>query len=528
MRSIHQRSTTVPSPSRGRVGAGGRRSLAKLSAFAFLTLAALLLAAPARAQQPATDCDALTGQQIAGLTIAAASIVTENRPSPACHVRGTIRGVIGVEAWLPTQSWTGRYLQLGCGGLCGRIPTTAPQANGCILWERGEFAVATTDMGHRDPTAASWGGDPERRLDFAFRAVHLTAVAAKALVARFYGQAPRHSYFTGCSDGGREALMEALRYPGDFDGIIAGAPVLDFTVQNTFHHGWTARRNFGPDGHAVLTADRLPLLHRMVLEACGGAAEGVLRDPLACRFDPRTAVCPDTSRCLTTDEARVAHEIYDGARTSDGARLTMGGLMRGSEANWRGVVAPASLNEPPRAQLFATGMLRHIAFWPPRPQMNVADLAFDAATYRDFAGTQAVFDATNPDLAAFAARGGRLIIWHGWSDQDISPHSTLAYWAALRRHLGDARVDGFARLFMIPGLAHCAGGQGPTALDTLTPMLRWVEEGAAPDRLTANGPGGPREVPAFAGTPTPEPAVGDARYAPAPLTWCLGAACAQP
>jgi feruloyl esterase len=498
---------------------------------ALLAVLLVALALPARAQQPAMACEMLAGQEIAGLTIAAASVVAEGRASPACHVRGTIRGSIGVEAWLPTQSWTGRYLQLGCGGLCGRIATNAPQAHGCAPWERGEFAVATTDMGHRDPSAASWGGDPDRRLDFAFRAVHLTAVAAKALVARYYGTPARHSYFTGCSDGGREGLAAALRYPGDFDGIIAGAPVLDFTVQNTFHHGWTARRNFTADGRALLTAERAALLHRLVLQACDGrdgATDGVLADPRACDFDPRSAVCADTARCLTPDEAAAAWAIYDGARSADGRRLTMGGLARGSEANWRGTVAPASASEAPRARLFATGVLRHLAFWPPRPGFDVADLAFDEATAVQLRGTQAVFDATNPDLAAFAARGGRLIVWHGWSDQDISPFSTLAWWAALHRTLGEARVAGFARLFMVPGLAHCQGGQGPVALDTLTPMLRWVEEGSAPAQLVANGPGGPRAVSAFAGTPAVEPAIGDERFAAAPPGWCVADACARP
>lgn len=498
-----------------------------MRALVFLLLLAALpaRAQPVHAEAAAMECGALAGQEIAGLAITAASVVTADRPAPACHLRGTIRGTIGVEAWLPTTNWTGRFLQIGCGGLCGRINTAAPQTAGCIPYERGEFALATTDMGHRDPSAASWGGDPEKRLDFAFRAVHLTAVATKAVIARYYGTPARHSYFSGCSDGGREALQAALRYPGDFDGIIAGAPVLDFTVQNTFHHGWTVRQNLGADGRPVLTADRLALLHALVVAACGGP-DGVLRDPLACGFDPRSAVCAETTRCLTADEARVAAAIYDGARTADGQRLTLGGLMRGSEANWRGVVAPVGAAEPPRAQLFATGVLRHLAFWPPRPTMRVADLGFDAASFAQLRDSQAIFDATNPDLSAFVARGGKLIVWHGWSDQDISPHATLAWWAALRGTLGAARTEGFARLFMVPGLAHCRDGQGPVSLDTLTPMLRWVEQGAAPDRLVANGPGGPRDVAAFTQAFVPDRAIGDARFAPAPPAWCIAGACA--
>jgi feruloyl esterase len=498
----------------------------------------LLLALPAAAQPaiaPAMECAALAGQEIAGLRIAAASVVAEGRPAPACHLRGTIGASIGFEAWLPTTAWTGRYLQVGCGGLCGRISPAAPQTAGCIPYERGELAMATSDLGHRDPSAASWGADPARRIDFAFRAMHLTAVAAKAVIARYYGTPARHSYFSGCSDGGREALVAALRYPGDFDGIVAGAPVLNFTVQNTFHHGWTVRQNFGADGRAVLTADRLPVLNRLVLAACDaldGAADGVLADPRACRFDPRAALCApgaDPATCLSAEEARVAAALYDGPRSADGTRLSPGGMALGSEANWRGVIAPASAAEPPRAQLFATGVLRHLAFSPARPAMSVADLRFDAETFAAFGASQAIFDATNPDLAAFAARGGKLIVWHGWADQDIAPANTLAWWAALHRALGAARVEGFARLFMVPGLAHCRDGQGPVSLDTLTPMLRWVEQGAAPDRLVAEGSGGPRPVLAMAALQTlPEPWIGAAQFEARTPVWCLGEACATP
>ncbi|WP_270936777.1 tannase/feruloyl esterase family alpha/beta hydrolase, partial [Falsiroseomonas oryzae] len=294
-------------------------------------LAALLLAMaamPALAQPPVAPrlgCEALAGMDVSAelgvpARVEAATVLREGRPAPVCHLRGTLRGTIGFEAWLPLETWTGRYLQIGCGGLCGRIPDAPPQVTGCLPYTRGEFAMAATDMGHRDPSAASWGGDPERRIDFAHRAQHLTARAAKLLIARFYGQAPRRSYFAGCSDGGREGLMAARLYPEDFDGIVAGAPVMDFTVQNTFHHAWTVQRNRLPDGTAALTADRLAVLNRLAVAACGGA-DGVLRDPLACRFDPMRAICTpgaDPAACLTEAEARAAAAVYDGARTASG------------------------------------------------------------------------------------------------------------------------------------------------------------------------------------------------------------------
>ncbi len=461
-----------------------------------------LLAMPAAAQPVTTsptrteaDCAALAGLDLsaqagAPARIATAAVVRDGRPAAVCHARGTLRGTIGFEAWLPLETWTGRYLQIGCGGLCGRVPTAPPQVAGCVPFERGEFATAATDMGHNDPSAASWGADPERRLDFAHRAQHLTAVAAKALIARFYGMPASRSYFAGCSDGGREALLAATLHPEDFDGIVAGAPVVDWTAQNTFHHAWTVQRNRRADGSAALTADRLPVLNRLVRAACGGGE--VVADPLNCRFDPRAQICAagaDPATCLTEDEARTAAAIYDGPRTASGERLTAGGLALGSEANWAGVVAPADAATPPRARLFSTGVLRHLAFAPGATSTPAPDaLAYDTATFARMADARRLYDATATDLGRFFARGGRLIVWHGLADQDIAPRNTVAWWGALRRDLGAAAVDGSSRLFLIPGLAHCRGGVGLTDFDSLTPLLRWVEDGAAPGDLAGRVP----------------------------------------
>lgn len=483
---------------------------------ALLALLLAMAASPALAQAPIApriDCAALAGTDLSAelgvpARIEAAAVLAERRPAPVCHVKGVLRGTIGFEAWLPIERWTGRYLQIGCGGLCGRINDAATQVQGCIPYERGEFAMAATDMGHRDPSAASWGGDAERRIDFAHRGQHLTARAAKALIARFYGQAPARSYFVGCSDGGREGLMAARLHPGDFDGIVAGAPALDFTVQNTFHHGWTVQRNRGADGRAALTADRLPVLARLVAAACGDA-DGVVRDPLGCRFDAQRFVCApgaDPAGCLTAEEARAAAAIYDGARTTTGERLTPGGLLPGSERNWAGTVAPQDAATAPRARLFATGVLRHLAFPPGTADTPAPDaLAFDAATLARLADSQRIFDATATDLGPFFARGGRLLLWHGLADQDISPHGTIAWWAALRRDQPAAAQA--ARLFLIPGLAHCRGGIGTTAFDALTPLLRWVEAGEAPTALAG--------VAAAAALPV-QPFLGSDRFGPRP------------
>jgi Tannase and feruloyl esterase len=479
-----------------------------------LTLAAgTLLGQPTQAQSPVVTprmaCADLAGVDLSSELGAPAKVGNAGIERGMCHVQGTIRQTIGFEAWLPLEGWTGRYLQMGCGGLCGRIATSPPQAQGCVPLERGEFALASTDMGHRDPSAASWGANPERRIDFAHRAQHLTTRAAKLLITRFYGQAPRRSYFSGCSDGGREGIIAAQLYPEDFDGIVAGAPVVDFTAQNTFHHAWTVQKNRRNDGTAALITDRLAVLNRLVVAECGGS-DGVVTNPLACTFDPMQHVCKpgaDPAGCLSEDEARMAAAIYEGPRTKEGERLTAGGLLPGSEANWRGTLVPDDAATPPRAKMFSGGVLSNLAFAPGSETPPPEALSYDRATYARLEDSRRTYDATSTNLDRFFARGGRLIVWHGLADQDITPRTTIAWWAALRRDIGAATVDAASRLFLIPGLAHCRGGVGGhTEFDSLTPLLRWVEEGVAPEEL-AGGIAPTRDI-------AVEPFLGSERFGP--------------
>jgi feruloyl esterase len=468
----------------------------------FVVMAVMAWPATAQPSKPAMTCPDLIGFDLSPATGVSGKVDSAIVDKGKCHVKGTLRGTIGFEAWLPMETWTGRYLQMGCGGLCGRISTSAPQTKGCSTLERDAFVTAATDMGTRGPPSA-WGGDPERRVDFAHRAQHLTARATKALIARFYGRTPTKSYFSGCSDGGREGIIAAQLYPQDFDGIVAGAPVVDFTAQNTFHHAWTVQKNRKADGTAALTANRLPVLVSLVKTACGDA-EGVIADPLVCPFDPKKHVCAanaDQSTCLTAEEASFAAAIYDGPRTIDGHRVTAGGLLPGSEANWRGVLVPDDATTPPRAKMFAGGVLANLAFKPGSRTPTPEALAYDAAMIDQVADSRRTYDATQTGLDRFFARGGRLLVWHGLADQDISPRTTLAWWAALRRDLGDQRVDQFARLFLIPGLAHCRGGIGSnTEFDSLSPLLDWVEAGVAPETLAIGiKPTRTTTVPSFLG-----------------------------
>ncbi|MBC7739682.1 MAG: tannase/feruloyl esterase family alpha/beta hydrolase, partial [Candidatus Saccharibacteria bacterium] len=242
-----------------------------------LILAALLLTGPALAQAdlhplaPVVACSALTATDLtriggAGSTVTAAAETTSDGIA-VCSVTGTLAPKVNFQVLLPMTTWTQRYLQVGCGGLCGNISLRSGASGGCQVLNDGGFVMAATDMGHSG-MGAEWGLDDGLRADFAHRAQHITALAAKALIQAFYGQAPAFAYFNGCSDGGREALMEAMRYPDDFDGIIAGAPAMLFQVQNTLHHGWLARANTDADGHAILLSAKLPALHAAVMSAC--------------------------------------------------------------------------------------------------------------------------------------------------------------------------------------------------------------------------------------------------------------------
>ena len=291
------------------------------------------IAAPAGAVAPVRACESLTGLDLDGVTDRPAHIdsarLARVDSADVCEVKGSIEPKILFAVRLPLATWTGRLLQIGCGGLCGHMPDEFAQTNGCKPLERGEFAVALTDMGHEGP-GPDFGDDAQLRVDFAHRGVHQTAVAARAIVAAFYGRPAGHSYFLGCSDGGREGLVEAQRYPTDFDGVTAGAPALNFLVQNTFYHAWNARSNIGADGKPIVTAKDLPVLHRAALKACH-ADDGVIGDPLRCRFDPSVAACKpgETADCLTSAQVETARKVYEGPHDPTGLALTPGGPMPG-------------------------------------------------------------------------------------------------------------------------------------------------------------------------------------------------------
>lgn len=461
-----------------------------------LQLPALAQAEPAIAAlpvvKPAISCAALTRVDLQaiggkGSQVLSASEITSNGVT-ACEVQGTLAPSIGFKVQLPTHTWTQRYLQVGCGGLCGRISLQVGAAEGCAPLNSGGFVLAATDMGH-EGMDNSWGNDAQKRADFAHRGVHLTALAAKQLIGAYYGQQPAYAYFTGCSDGGREALIEAQRYPDDFNGIIAGAPALNFLVQNGIYHAWQAHANQDEQGKAILVASRLPVLHKAVLQQCDaldGQVDGLISDPRACRFDPATVQCKasatDTADCLSAREVEAARRLYDGPHDpATGERLTIAGPQPGSELAWAGVFVPDSVDQPINSEKMALDVLRNLAFeHNPGAGYSLADVKFDRSTLDQLRALHPLYDATNPDLSAFADRGGKLILWHGWADQHISPLNTIAYHQAVQVQMGQSKAESFERLYLLPGVYHCGGGEGPSLLDLLTPMMSWVEKGQAP------------------------------------------------
>jgi feruloyl esterase len=366
------------------------------------------------------------------------------------------------------------------------------------LVQQGGFVTAATDMGHSG-NGSAWTTNAQQQADFAYRGQHITTLAAKKLIKAYYGQAQKYSYFVGCSDGGREALMAAQRYPADYNGIIAGAPAAHFQIQNSVFHGWSVVSNSttgNSSGNAILYADKIAILHKAVLKACGDTPDGLISDPRACSFDPASIECPtgatDTSQCLTSAEVDAAGKIYGGpvdATTKE--RLQIGRPLFGSEGNWVGVEAPPATATSTGAPVavsngifsynIVTGAYNLIFTGSPT-MPTIDNFGYtDSSFYSTYlAANHPLYDATNPDLSAFQKAGGKLILWHGWADQHISPRYTIQYYEAMQNSMGQSTVDGFARMYLVPGVGHCGGGEGLANIDLVSQITGWVEQSTAP------------------------------------------------
>ncbi|MFJ9241751.1 tannase/feruloyl esterase family alpha/beta hydrolase [Streptomyces sp. NPDC101776] len=410
----------------------------------------------------------------------------------ACDVKGVIAPQLHFEIKLPETGWQANYLQVGCGGLCGNVNvTSAPASAGCVPLTTGAFAVASSDEGHYQG-GGLFSTDPTLRADFGYKSDHELVQAAKAIIKQYYGQAATHSYFDGCSQGGHQALTEAQRYPTDFDGVIAGAPANNFTALNTFSHAWTAQSVYLNGGPATITNADLADLHKAVLKGCGSPADGIIADPLSCTWDPGTIQC-ETGRtstsdayCLTADQVTTLRRVYAGPTDEHGRLLYPGYQLRGSELNWAGIITPATATGSSGDISFVRETLRYQIFDGPQPTLTYKDIKFTAAYYKKVMSRgEGMYDATDPDLTAFKKAGGKLILWHGLGDQHIPAVGTMAYYKAVEKAVGgEAATKSFARLFLLPGVAHCGGGQGPDTFDALTAITDWVTKGDAPASLT--------------------------------------------
>lgn len=407
-----------------------------------------------------------------------------------CRVSGYVSPNIRFELRLPAAAWNQRLLMVACDGFCGFVFSEA-----CVPGLLRDYATVTSDGGH---TAArlfdgAWGyRNPQAQIDFGYRANHVVAVAAKAIAAAFYGHPPRYAYLTGCSKGGSAGIMAAMRYPSDFDGVIAGAPVLDYQGKNAIHFPWVARALEDGAGRPLLGADKLPTIERAVLHACDrldGQADRVIADPRRCRFDPASLQCPAGQRaadCLDPAQVAALRRVYDTPRDSRGRAIYAAGTVPGSEGNWRNWLFPGEDSPLSFSQRGAEEYLRYLAFEDdPGPGYDVRSFDLDTAVER-LRPLSPVYDALDPDLRAYRDRGGKVILWHGWADAAISPLLTIDYYRALTDFMGGERSTAFfARLFLLPGVHHCRGGEGPGLIDALAALERWREHGEAPQMLLA-------------------------------------------
>lgn len=438
-----------------------------------LPVAAMLLTAAI-----AEDCANLAKLVAGSTTITSASLIPAGGALPEyCRVQGRVDTEIGFEVRLPT-TWNGKFYFQGGTGFVGRIAAPGP---GLM---RG-YAEAATDTGHQGtPGDGSWAlNNPERQVNFGYRAVHSVTIAAKQIVQALYGRMPEQSYFQGCSNGGRQALMEAQRYPTDFNGIIAGSPGLDYTG---FMMSWIW------DAEALKLApslaSKVPMIASAVLEQCDardGLRDGLISDPRRCRFNPRILQCPpggDGPDCLTLGEVQALLKIHGGPVNSDQEQIYPGlsyGHEDGADGWLRWVTGSATT--PSVDFSTADGYLRSFIFG---PDFDTLTFNFDTDPAR-VVPTGDFLNATNPDLSLFKANGGKLLLWNGWADPVATPVRAVRYFLDIVDTLGEDTLQ-FSRLFMAPGVHHCGGGPGPNDFDMLAPLENWVERGVAPDRIVAS------------------------------------------
>ena len=457
-----------------------------------------LLALPPATQVYAASCESVVTLNLPNVKVTSASEVAPGAFSPPgaqargggpgaafaglptfCRVAATLTpssdSDIKIEVWLPTSGWNGKFQAVGNGAWQGSIGYAAMAE----ALRRG-YATSSTDTGHVGGSASFGMGHPEKVTDFAYRSEHEMTVTAKAIVNAYYGSAPKFSYWTGCSAGGRQAMKAAQMFPADFDGIIAGSPGLDWS-------GRTAQAvriaQALQKEEARITSAKAQVLHSAVVAACDGldgVKDGLIENPLACKFDPGVLACKggEEPACLTQAQVETARLIYSPIVDSKTKR-EIPGLAPGSELGWTDMGWSQSAR--------ATGLdhFRYLVFADPQWDVQKFNVATDVARLTE--GVSGAIDARDTNLKPFFDRGGKLIQYHGWSDPQITPLASAAYYdRVVAANGGRSKIHSSYRLFMAPGMAHCGGGEGPNDFDELTALEQWVEQGKAPDMIPAS------------------------------------------
>lgn len=467
---------------------------------------------------PKVNCESLASAGLVfegNTTVTAATMVTDgtlvlsptqrlaNLPA-MCRVQGVSRPTPGsdirFEVWLPTNSWNGRFMSSGEGGLAGALNYTRNGLDGGLdeIVRRG-YATASTDTGHRasDPFWAI--GHPERVIDYAYRSKHLVTVAAKGLINAYYGQPPVRSYFNSCSNGGRQALVLAQRYPQDYDGYVVGAP-WNLTQRATAGFLWTARALSEPG--ANIPPAKLPMIRNAVLEHCDardGLQDGLIDDPRVCRFDPAVLACKgeDGPNCLTQAQVTAVRQLHQGPVNPRTGERLYPGWAQGSETSWARMMNRDVDNSYPLA--LGVAYYRNLIYGDSAWDWRRFDFDRDMAMADAKAGP--LLNAASPDLTAARDRGAKFIFYQGWDDEVLQPENTPSYYEQVMGAMGgQAATQRFARLFMAPGMAHCYLGPGPNSFggvgqqlppvrnaqhDLQKALERWVEDGVAPQSMTA-------------------------------------------
>jgi len=465
----------------------------KTLTFAVVIAGAFLIEAPAA---HAASCADLAKLALPDTTVTSADVVAPGAFKPStgpaaaqavyarlpgfCRVAATLRPTsdsdIKIEVWLPAAGWNGKFQAVGNGNWAGTI-----SYNALATAVAGGYATASTDTGHTGNTAAFAVGHPEKVIDLGYRAVHEMAVKAKALINAFYGAPPTLSLWNGCSQGGRQGVAAAVRHPEDFDAIVSGAPAVNWMHLHAGRMAANRAANRTP-AHNIPRA-KYPLIHSAVLDACDardGVKDGVLENPAACAFDPQVLQCKagqGEDTCLTPPQVEAARAVYAPSKHPVTGDVVLPGLPPGSELGWNTAAA---------AQPVATSVeaYRYLVFqdpkWDPARFNPATDIDRVLQADRDD-----VLGTTSTDLEAFFDRGGKLLLYHGWSDTTVTPLNTINYFDKVVSRFGRGVVGKSIQLYMVPGMDHCAGGSGTDRFDKVQPLEEWIAKGTAPASIEA-------------------------------------------